>query len=62
MSPDQVRLAHLLNQAKDKVLYVSPPYQSGEARAAFLSGYHACLSDIAKGQLDVTDAAGKGRP
>jgi hypothetical protein len=50
-----MRLRHLLAQAKAKMLYVSPPYSDPRAQEAFLSGYHACLSDIANGDLDVSE-------
>jgi hypothetical protein len=41
----------MLDEAKDRVLYVSPPYSSEGKRAAFLAGYESALRDISRGQL-----------
>jgi hypothetical protein len=43
----------LLRQAKDRVLYVSPPYADEKAQVAFLTGYETALKDLAKGELQM---------
>ena len=45
--------ASLMQQAKDRVLYVSPPYPNERVRSAFLAGYEAALKDLASGQLQL---------
>lgn len=49
------RYYRLREQAKDKVLLVSPPYNDYRVRDAFISGYETCLRDISNGNLDVSE-------
>jgi hypothetical protein len=47
-----IKLA-LQQQADEKTLRVSPPYSDPDRQSAFISGYDACLADIARGWLKV---------
>lgn len=56
MTPNsQVLFNRLIEQAKAKILLVSPPYVDQSAQRAFLTGYETALSDIAKGELDISE-------
>lgn len=45
------RFRAMLKEAKDRVLFVSPPYSSYGKERAFLAGYETALRDIASGKL-----------
>ena len=45
------RFRAMLEEAKDRVLFVSPPYTSQGKGRAFLAGYETALRDIATGKL-----------
>lgn len=45
------RFRAMLEEAKDRVLFVSPPYTSRGKEIAFLTGYETALRDIASGKL-----------
>lgn len=45
----------LMRQAEEKVLHVSPPYQSAKAREAFLHGYEQALRDLSRGWLTMPE-------
>ena len=49
----------LMHRAEEKVLYVSPPYNSAKAREAFLHGYEQALRDLSRGWLG--DLTSRGR-
>lgn len=55
LAPDLVsrRLRIMRDEAKAQVLYVAPPYADPGRQDAFLAGYEAALSDIAKGWIKV---------
>lgn len=50
MTADQ-RFRRLMDEATERVLFVSPPYSDPAARRAFLSGYETALRDVANGYL-----------